>query len=90
MAQKFKVVFSKIFKKAYQRLPPHLQKKFDEKLNYLLENPRHPSLQIHKIGSGSEGDRELYINMSYRAIFFFENNTYYFLNIGDHSIVDRY
>ncbi len=33
----------------YKNLPPLLRKRTDEKLKLLLENPRHPSLELKKM-----------------------------------------
>jgi len=35
------------FRTDYERLPQRLQHRVDKALGLLLENPRHPSLQIH-------------------------------------------
>jgi mRNA-degrading endonuclease RelE of RelBE toxin-antitoxin system len=42
------------FKKDYQKLPSDIQRRVDQKLRFLISDPRHPSLRIHKL-QGVEG-----------------------------------
>ena len=39
------------FKKDYQKLPLDIQQRVDQKLRFLLRDPRHPSLRVHKVRS---------------------------------------
>jgi len=39
------------FKKSYKNLPDNIQDKVDKALTLLIENPRHPSLQVRKLES---------------------------------------
>ena len=56
------------FKKDYQKLPLDIQQRVDQKLRFLLRDPRHPSLRVHKV-RGVEGLWEFSVTMNYRAIF---------------------
>jgi Plasmid stabilisation system protein. len=56
------------FKKDYQKLPPEIQERLAQKLRLLVQNPRHPSLRVHKI-RGVEGLWEFSVTMNYRVIF---------------------
>jgi len=60
----------------------------DQKLRFLLRDPRHPSLQVHKV-RGVEGLWEFSVTMNYRAIFEIEGEYYVLLGVGPHRIVDR-
>jgi hypothetical protein len=46
------------FRRDYRKLPQTIQERVDQKLRFLLRDPRHPSLRIHKI-RGVEGLWEL-------------------------------
>jgi len=37
------------FRRSYQHLPPQIQRKVDKQLKLLIENLRHPSLQVKRI-----------------------------------------
>jgi len=76
------------FKKDYQKLPLDIQQRVDQKLRFLLRDPRHPSLQVHKV-RGVEGLWEFSVTMNYRAIFEIEGEYYVLLGVGPHRIVDR-
>jgi len=66
----FDLELAQRFIKQLQKLPPGI-KKMAKKVIYLLAvNPRHPSLQCHKV-SGTKGDYggdvfEAYVTMKYR------------------------
>jgi mRNA-degrading endonuclease RelE of RelBE toxin-antitoxin system len=73
----------------YKNLPTPIQKKFKKQLRFLAENPRHPSLQIHRI-RGTRNYWEFYIDRSYRCIFRQEDDVYYLLAAGPHKVVDEF
>ena len=76
------------FKKDYQKLPADIQQRVDEKLRFLLRDPRHPSLRVHKL-RGVERLWEFSVTMNYRVIFEIEGEYYVLLGVGPHRIVDR-
>jgi mRNA-degrading endonuclease RelE of RelBE toxin-antitoxin system len=43
------LILTERVKKDYQQLPEPVQKKFKKQIRFLAENPRHPSLNIHRI-----------------------------------------
>jgi len=86
MAQE--LIFTQRFKKNYQALPSQIQRTFDKKLEIFVENPKHPSLNVHRY-LGSDGVWEAYVTKGYRFTFSVEKNTIFFRNIGPHAIVDR-
>jgi mRNA interferase RelE/StbE len=75
--------------KTYKDLPRPVQAKFKKQLRFLTTNPRHPSLNIHRI-RGSNDYWEFYIDDSYRCIFRREGNVYYLVAAGPHKVVDEF
>ena len=73
----------------YQRLAKPVQKKFRKQLRFLAENPRHPSLRIHRI-RGSNGYWEFYLDSSYRCVFRRDSNIYYLIAAGPHNVIDEF
>ncbi len=82
------LIFTQRFQKNFQDLPASIQKRFDQKLSLFLENPRHPSLQIHRY-LGQKDIWEAYVNSSYRFTFSITDTSIIFRNIGPHSIIDQ-
>lgn len=72
----------------YDNLPKEIKKKFKKQLTYLKENPKHNSLQIHRI-EGSDF-REFYVDKGYRCIFKQEGNAYKLYYVGTHDIIDKF
>jgi mRNA interferase RelE/StbE len=76
------------FKKDYQKLPVEIQQRVDQKLRFLLQDRRYPSLRVHKL-RGVEGLWEFSVTMNYRVLFAIERDYYVLLAVGPHQIVDR-
>jgi mRNA interferase RelE/StbE len=76
------------FKKDYLTLPKNIQRRVDEKLKFLLRDPRHPSLRVHKI-RGVKGLWELSVTMNYRVLFEINGEFFVLLAVGPHNIVER-
>ncbi len=76
------------FAKEYERLPQRLQRRVDKVLGLLLENPRHPSLQIKKI-KGHEDRWECRVTLHYRFIFSLKGDTYIILRVGTHDLIQK-
>lgn len=74
------------FAKEYERLPRRLQHRVDKALGLLLENPRHPSLQLKKL-KGYESRWEGRVTHHYRFIFTIEGDTYILLRVGTHDLL---
>lgn len=70
----------------YDRLPQEVQRRVDKALALLLENPRHPSLQIKKI-KGLENRWEGRATLHYRFTFSLEGETYLLLRVGTHDLL---
>jgi len=74
------------FASDYNRLPQTLQQRVDKALGLLLDNPRHPSLQIKKM-KGSEDRWEGRVSLHYRLIFTVEADAYVLLRVGTHDLL---
>jgi len=83
-----KLLPTKSFQKDYERLPQHIQRQTDRKLELLLTNPRHPSLRTKKVRGEIRGHRDVFegsISMNYRFIFRIEGECYVLLRCGTHT-----
>ncbi len=74
------------FAKDYDALAAHLQDRVDKALALLLQNPRHPSLQIKKI-KGHENRWEARVTLHYRLGFTIEGDIYLLLRVGTHDLL---
>ena len=87
MAQK--LTFAPSFKRDYQKLPKAIQQKLEKQLHFLAENPKHPSLRIHRLG-----DSGLYwefcIDRFYRGVFRIGEEGFELLFAGTHKLIDRW
>ncbi len=81
------LIFTGRFKKNFKTLPRDAQNRFEEKLDLFLQNPRHPSLNIHRY-HGHDDVWEAYISMQYRFTFSITPDSIIFRNIGPHRIID--
>ena len=72
----------------YDELPKEIKKKFKKQLTYLIDNPKHKSLQIHQL----EGSRfwEFYVDKGYRCVFKREGNRYELHYVGTHKLIDNF
>jgi mRNA-degrading endonuclease RelE of RelBE toxin-antitoxin system len=78
------LIFTKRFKKTYQKLPQNIQRKVKKALRLLAENPRHSSLRIKRI-QGTEKIYEGRIDLKYRFSFEFDNEDILLRNIDNHD-----
>jgi len=83
-----KLAFTKPFKRDYKGLPENIQELIDKQIFYLLENPRHPSLQIKKM-EGRQTIWEARITKGYRMTFQIVGDTYLLRRVGTHSILKK-
>lgn len=83
-----KIVFSKPFVKDYHRQTPQIQQQIDRQIERLVENPRHPSLQMKKM-EGHQSIWEARITEGYRMTFQIDSDTYVFRRAGTHDILKK-
>ncbi len=81
-----KLVCTRRFLKDYARLPRQVQTRVDQALARLLENPRHPALQVKKV-KGTADSWEGRISLQYRFTFTIATDTYQLLRVGTHAIL---
>jgi mRNA-degrading endonuclease RelE of RelBE toxin-antitoxin system len=43
------IILTETLREDYRLLPKPVKKKFDKQLRFLAQNPKHPSLKIHRI-----------------------------------------
>jgi mRNA-degrading endonuclease RelE of RelBE toxin-antitoxin system len=84
MDKEAKIRATEEFLKGYRNLPKAIQRKVDKQLRFLVDNPKHPSLRIHKMND----EWEFYVDIHYRCIFQREGNVYILLTVGEHKIVE--
>ena len=82
------LIFTERFKQNYQNLPLSLQERFDEKLKLFIQNPRHPSLNLHRYKT-EPNIWEVYITKNYRFTFSITKESIVFRNVGSYVIIDR-
>ena len=83
-----RLFYKKTFTKQYQNLPPVIKKRTGEKLNLLLSNFHHPSLQTKKM-KGHEDIWEVKISRSYRFTLQIKGDAYILRKIGKHEILRK-
>ncbi len=82
-----RILFTEPFKKDYNGLPAEVQKVLDKALNFLIVNPRHPSLRTKKLPQTYIWYAR--ITRGYRFTFQFNNDTITLRRVGTHSILDK-
>lgn len=83
-----KINLTGTFKKDYKSLPPEIKAKTKKQLRFLAENPKHPSLKIHRI-EGTKDFWEFYVDRSYRGVFTREGEIFVLRHIGPHDIIEK-
>jgi mRNA-degrading endonuclease RelE of RelBE toxin-antitoxin system len=81
-----KIRLTETFRKDYRSLPQDVRKKADKQLRFLAENPRHPSLKVHRI-EGTSAFWEFYVDRSYRGVYTQEGDIIVLRYIGPHDIL---
>ena len=81
-----KVFLNTLCMRQYKKLPQDIQRKFNERVDLLLENPRNPLLRIHKLKGEKKPLMSMNVTGNYRALFTREDkDTITFHEIGTHS-----
>jgi len=66
-----------------QKLPKEIQRKFIKQLNFLTQNPQHPSLRARK--KSGTNIYEARIDHHYRFTYLFELNEATIITVGPHD-----
>ena len=69
--------------KQYHKLPKHIKKKANKQFDYLVENFRHPSLNV-KLYTGTENLWQARIDKSYRFYFYIVDPHYIVVALIQH------
>ena len=78
------------FKRAYKKLPIHIQTNFDKQIAIFMQNPDHPSLKTHKLRGKFQECLAFRLRDGYRVLFeFSEPNTVNLLDVGQHNIYKK-
>jgi mRNA-degrading endonuclease YafQ of YafQ-DinJ toxin-antitoxin module len=78
------------FQYAYKQLPSHMQRKVNYKIQQLVENPAHPSLQVHRLRQAREKNVWIcYISITKRLLYQYKDGTIYLWDVGEHAVVER-
>jgi mRNA-degrading endonuclease YafQ of YafQ-DinJ toxin-antitoxin module len=80
------IILTDPFKKDFLKLSTIEQSK--KSLRFLADNPKHPSLQIHKIKGTIFW--EAYVNKDIRIVFEQTSDTLTLMAIGHHDILKKY
>ncbi|KIL37554.1 DNA helicase [Cohnella kolymensis] len=76
------------FKDDFFALTEIEQKQGRKAIKFLTDNPKHPSLQIHRIKGTNFG--EAYVNKDIRIIYEQNSDTLILLAIGHHDVLKKY
>jgi mRNA-degrading endonuclease RelE of RelBE toxin-antitoxin system len=79
-----KILAYERFRKSYQHLPANIQQKVNKQLELLVQDLRHPSLQVKRI-QGTKGIWEARVDLHYRMTFEMIGDTIYLRVVGDHD-----
>jgi mRNA interferase RelE/StbE len=84
-----KLIRTDPFKRDFQKLPEHLQRRTETALKLLLTNPHHPSLRVKKVRGelikGFDNVFEARITRDYRLFFLIIPDGYVLLCCGRHE-----
>lgn len=78
-----RVQFSTQFERDYARVPAFVQKAFDKKISFLIQDLRHPSLRAKKY----DERRDIWqarVTKGYRFYFRIDSDTYRIISITEH------
>jgi superfamily I DNA/RNA helicase/mRNA-degrading endonuclease YafQ of YafQ-DinJ toxin-antitoxin module len=84
----FELLISDEFKAVLDACPPELKKQVMDTIQRLGIDPRHPSLQAHRVKS-APGRWECYVKRDWRIIYDWEGHMLRLWKLGDHRIIDR-
>ena len=81
------IFYSDDFEVRLNKLPKHIQKISERKIEIFKQNPLHPSLRVHMLREKLKGFWSISITNSHRIIFERqENGDILFISIGRHDI----
>ena len=88
---KIKINISPRFKRAYKKLPLHIQNDFDKKIKLFIKNPNDPILKTHKLKGNLQTCLAFRLCDGYRILFeFSKSDAVDLLSIGPHDHYDKW
>jgi len=85
------VNLSSRFKRAYQKLPLHIQQDFKEKIKLFIKSPHHPALKTHKLKGRLQECLAFRLTKGYRVLFeFVSSDAVNLLDVGPHDMYKHY
>lgn len=82
--------FSPRFKRAYQKLPSHIQDDFDSRIAVFIKDPRHSTLKTHKLKGRFQECLAFRLRDGYRVLFEFSaSDSVDLLDVGPHDMYER-
>lgn len=81
-----KVRWSKSFEKRFAKMQKEIQKATYKKLDFLVEDPSHPSLRLEKL---TKDIWAFSVTMKYRVTFQYSDGDIVLRKIGTHDILRR-
>lgn len=85
---RYLIAIEQEFLAQYDELPKDIKKKLRRQISLLKDNPKHPSLRIHKLDGSDYW--EFYVDDFYRCVFRQEGNLYRLYFVGTHKLIDRF
>ena len=88
--RKIKINLSSKFKRAYKKLPAHIQTDFDKRIKLFFINPFDPKLKTHKLKGRLQSCQALRLKDGFRVLFeFVDSDTVDLLSVGPHDLYDK-
>lgn len=81
------IEFSADFRKRYKKMREKIQKAFHHRLGIFIQNPSEPIIRDHPLTGKLEGYRAFSITGDIRAVYYIQDDTAYFVDIGTHNQV---
>lgn len=66
-----------------------LAKRIEKQITLFIQNPKHPSLRLHKLTGDLQELWSISISKSIRMVYIFDENIAYFIDLGTHDEVYR-
>lgn len=86
-AHDMRVNFSPRFKRAYKKLPSHIQDDFNKQIKVFIQDPNHPSLKTHKLKGHLQECLAFRLRDGDRVLFEFSSfDIVDLLDVGPHDI----
>ena len=78
-----RLYFTERFRRSYESAPVNIQRAFDRRIAFLVQNLRHPSLRAKKYDE-SRGIWQARVNGGWRFYFRIEGDIYYLIDMISH------